>query len=170
MSEPGTEEARRIATDARDRVRFEEDALALADQVYRVARHLVGSPEEAEDLMQETYARAFVHVDEKARVVRTTLSKRMIEESPKLGDVSDAAIARYYGLAGGGSSPATEGYGEVGPGDPAIGAERQELASGLEPAASERARMREHPEQLGDPPADLRKNPPPHHLGRRQAL
>ena len=114
--------------------------------------------------------RAFVHVDEKARVVRTTLSKRMIEESPKLGDVSDAAIARYYGLAGGGSSPATEGYGEVGPGDPAIGAERQELASGLEPAASERARMREHPEQLGDPPADLRKNPPPHHLGRRQAL
>ena len=52
-------EARRLATEARDRVRFEEDALALADQVYRVARHLVGSREEAEDLMQETYARAF---------------------------------------------------------------------------------------------------------------
>ena len=40
-------------------MRFEEDALALSDQVYRVARHLVGSREEAEDLMQETYARAF---------------------------------------------------------------------------------------------------------------
>jgi RNA polymerase sigma-70 factor (ECF subfamily) len=52
-------DARRIANDARDRVRFEEDALALSDQVYRVARHLVGSREEAEDLMQETYARAF---------------------------------------------------------------------------------------------------------------
>src|SRR5687768_17888210 len=51
--------ARRIASEARDRVRFEEDALALADQVYRVARHLVGSREEAEDLMQEAYARAF---------------------------------------------------------------------------------------------------------------
>ena len=58
-STPETGEARRIATDARDRVRFEEDALALSDQVYRVARHLVGSREEAEDLMQETYARAF---------------------------------------------------------------------------------------------------------------
>ncbi len=54
-----TQEARRLAEAARDRVRFEEDALALSDQVYRVARHLVGSREEAEDLMQETYARAF---------------------------------------------------------------------------------------------------------------
>ena len=52
-------EARRIAADARDRVRFEEEALDLSDQVYRVARRLVGSREEAEDLMQETYARAF---------------------------------------------------------------------------------------------------------------
>jgi RNA polymerase sigma-70 factor, ECF subfamily len=61
VSEPSPEarEARRIATEARDRVRFEEDALALSDQVYRVARHLVGSREEAEDLMQEAYARAF---------------------------------------------------------------------------------------------------------------
>jgi RNA polymerase sigma-70 factor (ECF subfamily) len=61
VSEAGseTQEARRLAEEARDRVRFEEDALALSDQVYRVARHLVGSREEAEDLMQETYARAF---------------------------------------------------------------------------------------------------------------
>jgi RNA polymerase sigma-70 factor, ECF subfamily len=60
MSETTREpDARQIATEARDRVRFEEEALALSDQVYRVARHLVGSPDEAEDLMQETYARAF---------------------------------------------------------------------------------------------------------------
>src|SRR5947207_1757984 len=50
---------RRLAEEARDRVRFEEDALDLADQVYRVARRLVSTREEAEDLMQETYARAF---------------------------------------------------------------------------------------------------------------
>jgi RNA polymerase sigma-70 factor, ECF subfamily len=60
MSETTREpDARGLASDARDRVRFEEEALALSDQVYRVARHLVGSREEAEDLMQETYARAF---------------------------------------------------------------------------------------------------------------
>jgi len=60
MSETGSETAaRRIATEERDRARFEEDALALSDQVYRVARHMVGSREEAEDLVQETYARAF---------------------------------------------------------------------------------------------------------------
>ena len=50
---------RQLATDARDRVRFEEEALQLSDQVYQVARRLAGSREEAEDLVQETYARAF---------------------------------------------------------------------------------------------------------------
>src|SRR6476660_7640581 len=59
MSDPTQTDARRIAEEARDRVRFEEEALDLSDQVFRVARHLVGSREEAEDLMQETYARAF---------------------------------------------------------------------------------------------------------------
>src|SRR5438270_13630368 len=59
MAETGEQEARRVATEARDRVRFEEEALALADQVYRVARRLVSTREEAEDLVQETYARAF---------------------------------------------------------------------------------------------------------------
>jgi RNA polymerase sigma-70 factor, ECF subfamily len=52
-------DATRIAAEARDRIRFEEEALALSDQVYRVARHLAGSREEADDLVQETYARAF---------------------------------------------------------------------------------------------------------------
>jgi RNA polymerase sigma-70 factor (ECF subfamily) len=58
MAEPETN-ARRIAEDARDRVRFEEEVLELSDQVYRVARRLVPTREEAEDLVQDTYARAF---------------------------------------------------------------------------------------------------------------
>jgi RNA polymerase sigma-70 factor (ECF subfamily) len=59
VSEVTPTEPQRLAAEARDRVRFEEEALELADQVYRVARRLVGSREEAEDLMQEAYARAF---------------------------------------------------------------------------------------------------------------
>jgi len=58
-SPPTTADARRLARDARDRVRFEEEALELSDQVYRVARRLVGTREEAEDLVQQTYERAF---------------------------------------------------------------------------------------------------------------
>jgi RNA polymerase sigma-70 factor, ECF subfamily len=58
-STPTTAETRRLAAESRDRVRFEEEALELSDQVYRVARRLVGSREEAEDLMQDAYARAF---------------------------------------------------------------------------------------------------------------
>ncbi|MGH3046815.1 MAG: sigma-70 family RNA polymerase sigma factor [Gaiellaceae bacterium] len=58
MAEPETN-ARRIAEEARDRVRFEEEVLELSDQVYRVARRLVPTREEAEDLVQDTYARAF---------------------------------------------------------------------------------------------------------------
>jgi len=59
VTEADPVDARRIASEARDRVRFEEEALELADQVYRVARRLVSTREEAEDLVQETYARAF---------------------------------------------------------------------------------------------------------------
>jgi RNA polymerase sigma-70 factor, ECF subfamily len=59
MTELDGARGRQIATEARDRVRFEEEALDLADQVYRVARRFVRTKEEAEDLMQETYARAF---------------------------------------------------------------------------------------------------------------
>ena len=60
MSERAPDTAgRELAEEARDRVRFEEEALSRADQVYQVARHLAGSKEDAEELMQETYARAF---------------------------------------------------------------------------------------------------------------
>jgi RNA polymerase sigma-70 factor, ECF subfamily len=58
-STPTASDARRLAQQARDRVRFEEEALELSDQVYRVARRLVGSRDEAEDLVQQAYERAF---------------------------------------------------------------------------------------------------------------
>src|SRR5947208_5643198 len=58
-STPTATDARRLAEEARGRVRFEEEALELSDQVYRVARRLASSREEAEDLVQQTYERAF---------------------------------------------------------------------------------------------------------------
>jgi RNA polymerase sigma-70 factor (ECF subfamily) len=58
-SAPTADDTRKLAQEARARVRFEEEALELSDQVYRVARRMVGSREEAEDLVQQTYERAF---------------------------------------------------------------------------------------------------------------
>src|ERR1041384_1330497 len=61
MSEgaPSTADTRRLAQEARARVRVEGEALEVSDQVYRVARRLVGTREEAEDLVQQTFERAF---------------------------------------------------------------------------------------------------------------
>jgi RNA polymerase sigma-70 factor (ECF subfamily) len=52
-------DAQTIAANARDRAHFEEEALGLADDVWRVARRLARDQTEAEDLVQEAYARAF---------------------------------------------------------------------------------------------------------------
>jgi RNA polymerase sigma-70 factor (ECF subfamily) len=48
-----------LAREALDRVRFEEEALSHADQLYRVALRLTGSQQAAEELVQEAYLRAF---------------------------------------------------------------------------------------------------------------
>jgi len=52
---PGEAQAR----EALERVRFEEEALSHADQLYRVALRLSGSQQTAEELVQEAYLRAF---------------------------------------------------------------------------------------------------------------
>jgi RNA polymerase sigma-70 factor, ECF subfamily len=47
------------AQEGRDRAWFEEEALSHADHLYRIALRLTGSPQSAEDLVQEAYLRAF---------------------------------------------------------------------------------------------------------------
>ena len=44
---------------ARERSRFEEEALTHAEHLWRIALRLTGSPQAAEDLVQDTYLRAF---------------------------------------------------------------------------------------------------------------
>jgi len=47
------------AAAGRDRAGFEEEALLHAEQLYRIALRLTGGPQAAEDLVQDTYLRAF---------------------------------------------------------------------------------------------------------------
>ncbi|MBA3348601.1 MAG: hypothetical protein H0T13_08590 [Actinobacteria bacterium] len=86
----------------------------------------------------------FATVDEADHVVRTTLSRELLESAPKLDDdtVDQHATARHYGLAAGDDAPATLGYGDLAPNDPALSAEQQETRNGLESAAEQRARSR----------------------------
>jgi hypothetical protein len=90
--------------------------------------------------------RTFAEIDKAAGVVRTTISKEILESSPKVnGDgVDEQAVAEHYGLASAFDDPATEGYGELNPDDPAYTAEDEERAAGIEPAAQRRAHMHEH--------------------------
>jgi hypothetical protein len=89
--------------------------------------------------------KAYAEVDESEGVVRTSISKEMLEESPKVhGEADEVEIADYYGLAGGSEAPPTEGYGETVPDDPAVGAETQAERAGVTPAPQERAEAREH--------------------------
>ncbi len=46
-------------TDAERVARFERDALPMVDQLYSAAMRMTRNPQDAEDLVQETYAKAF---------------------------------------------------------------------------------------------------------------
>ena len=107
--------------------------------------------------------KAFVEVHEPERVVRATVTKDIIESSPKLdGDaVDERAVAEHYGLAAGYEAPSTEGYGELLPDDPARSAEEDEQRLGLRTAEQDRLRV-----QQADP-SDDRGPESPGLLGER---
>ena len=69
--------------------------------------------------------RQFVEIDESEGVVRTTLSKQLVHDSPKLhdGEIDRQEVAEHYGLADGFTDPPTRGLGELEPDDPAFGEE-----------------------------------------------
>lgn len=89
--------------------------------------------------------KVFVHPDEAEQVVRLTVSKELVEDSPKLddGDLDERAVAEHYGLAEGYEAPETLGDGELLPDDPAWSAEEEELRTGVPTATQERLRARE---------------------------
>ena len=104
--------------------------------------------------------RTFVEVDDGDRVVRASVSKQILESSPKIedGDVDARAVAEHYGLAAGDEAPPTEGYGETVADDPALGAERDRERAGMAPTESERARIRSGTAE-GEGPLDSISSP-----------
>lgn len=107
--------------------------------------------------------RAFAEVHEDERVVRTTLSKDVLSDSPKVnGDFDEHAIALHYGLAAAEDDPLTRGYGDVLPDDPARSAEQEALRAGVRTAEQERLAVRD-----GGDPAETQQATSPGLLGGR---
>jgi hypothetical protein len=94
---------------------------------------------------------AFAHADDGERVVRLTISKDLVDDSPALKDhdVDRKAVMEHYGLAEGYEAPETQGLGELRPDDPASSAEQEGLRTGVEPAPERRARIREGESDAG---------------------
>ena len=57
-AQPATDE-RDTESDAERTARFERDALPMLDQLYAAAMRMTRNPQDAEDLVQETYAKAY---------------------------------------------------------------------------------------------------------------
>ena len=88
--------------------------------------------------------KAFAHPVDADRVVRATVSRRVVVESPRVDDGWDErAVARHYGLAAGERAPETAGEGELLPTDPAESSSVEGARHGVEPADQARAEIRE---------------------------
>jgi len=93
--------------------------------------------------------RELAEIDDDAKVVRTTVSKEILDDAPEWGDEPDErAAAQHYGLAAGEAAPPSLGYGEEVPGDPAGVSDEDAIAAGIPTAEQERVRIRE---ELTDP-------------------
>ena len=58
--------------------------------------------------------REFAHVDDSAQLVRVTVPKEIVSESPKVDDrIDEREVAEHYGLATSPDSPASEGQREM---------------------------------------------------------
>jgi hypothetical protein len=95
-------------------------------------KHRVGLPRE------------LARVDDDAGVVRTTVSKEILDEAPEVGEdsVDERAVAEYFGLARGSDAPETEGYGDLDPDEPARSAEEDASRFGIETDEEARVRVR----------------------------
>ena len=105
----------------------------------------------------------FAHVDESEGIVRATISKRMLETSPKVhGEEFDQrAVCEHYGLAGAATRPDTKGYGELNADDPAISSERQAQRDGVVTAEQERLAV-QRAESAPDKDKDPHEDQPTH--------
>jgi hypothetical protein len=118
-----------------------------------------GTLRKARHAIPETFATA----DESDHVVHLTVSKDIVDASPKLdGESFDRqAVAEHYGLAESTAAPETAGYGDVLPDDPANSADTDAIQAGRETADQQRAAIREGgldagaQEELGSSPALL---------------
>ena len=88
--------------------------------------------------------KAFAHPVDAEQLIRVTVSKELVEDSPLVDDGFDEReVARHYGLASGYEHPETEGEGELLPDDPAESAAVDGLRHGVQPADKVRAEIRE---------------------------
>ncbi|HEY7017618.1 MAG TPA: hypothetical protein VH297_04045 [Gaiellaceae bacterium] len=89
---------------------------------------------------QHAVPTAFAHVDDADQVVRLSITKDIVHDSPPVeeGEVDRQAVAEHYGLAEG--PP---------PDDVAESAELEGRRSGVEPTEQERARIREGRSEAG---------------------
>jgi hypothetical protein len=85
----------------------------------------------------------FEHTDEAERVVRLSVSKQLVEDSPEVenGEIDRRAIAEHYGLAEAEPAPETLGEGELRPDDPAWSEEYEERRLGREPSSERLAEI-----------------------------